>query len=587
MVELWDAEESVTNEDYIQVSQQAPSKPALLANRSDEELLNFGVPPDWLDAVRAAGEDTILEMAEHLPGEAMEALLQLATGGVVQLPEPVLVGIDPFDHPDAQRRFRIVSDVEELQRALDYPWEQWAIFLHPAQRAVVERDFSGPARVSGSAGTGKTVVALHRAVQLARRNEHARVLLTTFSEPLAALLHGKLRVLIGNEPRLGERVEVRSLDLVADRLYRSNIGPVKIVSSEATTDAIQEAMTECNTGPFTLQFVTQEWERVIDEWQLPDWESYQTVRRTGRGRQLTESQRQLLWPVFEKVRERLQAQGLLTRAQMLGELTPLFGGSDRLPFDFIVVDEAQDLSVPQLRFLAALGTTRPNHLFFAGDLGQRIFQKPFSWKAMGVDIRGRSQTLRINYRTSHQIRTQADRLLGPEIADMDGNSEERRGTVSVFNGPKPNVVVLDSVEDETRALSEWISSMTAEGIAPEEIAVFVRSEVEFPRALAGIEPAGLRYFLLTEKMDAAEDAIAVSTMHLAKGLEYRAVAVVACDDDVIPNGARIDTIVEENELDEVYNTERYLLYVACTRARDHLLVTGVKPASEFLVDMQE
>ena len=586
MVELLEAVGADDDEDSERIPEQPPSKPALFGDRTDEELLAFGVPADWLEAVRSANEDSLLALTEHLPSEAMEALLQLATGGIVQLPEPVSAETGPFDHPDALRRFRIVSDLEELKRALEYPWEQWAVFLHPAQRTIVQRDFGGPARVSGSAGTGKTVVALHRAVQLARSHEPARVLLTTFSDPLALLIHDKLRVLISHEPKLGERVEVRSLDSVADRLYQSNIGPVSIASRAAVMDAIQEAISTFDIGPFTLQFVAQEWERVIDERQLTDWESYRTVRRTGRGRQLNESQRQLLWTVFEKVRGSLHVQGMVTRAQMLGELTALYEGSDRRPFEFIVVDEAQDLSVPQLRFLAALGTTEGNCLFFAGDLGQRIFQKPFSWKALGVDIRGRSQTLRINYRTSHQIRAQADRLLGPEIADMDGNSEERRGTVSVFNGPKPKVMVLDSPEDETGALSEWISAVMAEGVAPAEIAVFVRSEAEFPRALAGIEAAGLQHSFLSEKMNTDESAVAVSTMHQAKGLEYPAVAVVACDDDVIPSEARIDAIVEESELDEVYNTERYLLYVACTRARDYLLVTGVQPASEFLKDLQ-
>ena len=551
------------------------------------ELLGYGVPSDWLETVRGADEDSLLELVEHLPAEAMEALVQLATGGIVQLPEVVPAGTDPFDHPDARRRFRVVSDVEELERALEYPWEQWAIFLHPAQRAIVERDFNGPARVSGSAGTGKTVVALHRAVHLARQEEYARVLLTTFSDPLALLLHNKLRVLISHEPRLGEHVEVRSLDTVADRLYRANFGQITIASREVVSAAIRAAMSENDLGLFTQQFVTQEWERVIDEWQLEDWESYRTIRRSGRGRQLNEGQRQQVWPIFEEVRERLQAQGLMTRAQMLGVLTNLYEGSDRRPFDYIVVDEAQDLSVPQLRFLAALGTTKPNRMFFAGDLGQRIFQKPFSWKALGVDIRGRSQTLRINYRTSHQIRSQADRLLGPEIADMDGNSEERKGTVSVFNGPQPDIRTLSSVAEETAVLNEWIANLASEGLTPAEIAVFVRSEAELPRAIAGIEAVGLAHTILTEKMDAVEGAVAVSTMHQAKGLEYRAVAVVACDDNIIPSEARIDAIVEETELDEVYNTERYLLYVACTRARDHLLVTGVQPASEFLKDLDQ
>ena len=585
IVELRETTREVPVFTHGAVSSQPEPKPALLAGRSDAELLEYGVPSDWLETVRGADEDSLLELVEHLPAEAMESLVQLATGGIVQRPEVVPAGTDPFDHPDARRRFRVVSDVEELERALEYPWEQWAIFLHPAQRAIVERHFSGPARVSGSAGTGKTVVALHRAVHLALQEEYARVLLTTFSDPLALLLHNKLRVLISHEPRLGERVEVRSLDAVADRLYRANFGQITVASRESVSAAIRAAMSEHDMGSFTQQFVTQEWERVIDEWQLEDWESYRTIRRSGRGRQLNEGQRQQLWPVFEEVRERLQAQGLMTRAQMLGVLTNLYEGSDRRPFDYIVVDEAQDLTVPQLRFLAALGTTEPNRMFFAGDLGQRIFQKPFSWKTLGVDIRGRSQTLRINYRTSHQIRSQADRLLGPEIADMDGNSEERKGTVSVFNGPQPDIRTLSSVAEETAMLNEWIANLASEGLTPSEIAVFVRSEAELPRAIAGIEAAGLAHTILTEKMDAVEGAVAVSTMHQAKGLEYRAVAVVACDDNIIPSEARIDAIVEETELDEVYNTERYLLYVACTRARDHLLVTGVRPASEFLTDL--
>src|SRR5262245_50223895 len=128
-----------------------------------------------------------------------------------------------------------------------------------------------------------------------------------------------------------------------------------------------------------------------------------------------------------------------------------------MPFDFPVIDEAQDVSVAQLRFLAALGTDQPNHLFFAGDLGQRIFQPPFSWKALGVDIRGRSRTLHINYRTSHQIRTQADRLLGPELSDVDGNAEQRVGTISVFNGPSPTVQVLQTPEEESQTVGTWLA----------------------------------------------------------------------------------------------------------------------------------
>ena len=255
-------------------------------------------------------------------------------------------------------------------------------------------------------------------------------------------------------------------------------------------------------------------------------------------------------------------------------------------FDYAVIDEAQDIDVAQLRFLAALGGGRPNSLFFAGDLGQRIFQQPFSWKALGVDIRGRSRTLHINYRTSHQIRSQADRLLGPEVSDVDGNTEERKGTVSVFNGPPPMIQVFDSQEAEIAAVALWLSDRKKEGVVPHEMAIFVRSEAELSRARDAASHADIPFKVLDEGVETSSGHLSVSTMHLAKGLEFRAVAVMACDDEVIPLQSRIETVADDNGLEEVYNTERHLLYVACTRARDNLLVTSAEMASEFLDDLR-
>jgi superfamily I DNA/RNA helicase len=260
--------------------------------------------------------------------------------------------------------------------------------------------------------------------------------------------------------------------------------------------------------------------------------------------------------------------------------------SDERPFDFAIVDESQDLEIAELRFLATLGDRRPDSLFFTGDMGQRIFQQPFPWKALGVDVRGRSHTLIINYRTSHQIRQQADRLLPPALADVDGNIEERHGTVSVFNGPPPRVETFASQGEEAAVVGRWIADRLAEGIQPEEIGVFVRAQPHLARALAAIKQAGATPSLLDDQVAPAERSIAVSTMHLAKGLELRTVAVMACDDEIIPLQERIESVTDESDLEEIYNTERHLLYVACTRARDNLLVTGVEPASEFLDDMR-
>jgi len=302
---------------------------------------------------------------------------------------------------------------------------------------------------------------------------------------------------------------------------------------------------------------------------------------------LPEAQRTVLWSIFEHIRAGLRERKLITHAELFTALAVAIAKSKNVVFDFAVVDEAQDISIAHLRFFAALGGSRPNALFFAGDLGQRIFQQPFSWKSLGVDIRGRSRTLRINYRASHQIRTQADRLLGPVVTDLDGNTEDRSDTVSVFNGPPPVILTLKDENAEIKAVGNWIAERAKAGVLPHEFGVFVRSAAQLDRAQAAVKGAGLTFKILDEHVETVSGHVSISTMHLAKGLEFRAVVVMACDDEIIPLQERIETVGDDADLQEVYDTERHLLYVACTRARDHLLVTSVEPASEFLDDMRQ
>jgi mRNA-degrading endonuclease RelE of RelBE toxin-antitoxin system len=393
LVEIRETVQEITVPKYVEVLQPAPPRPALFAHLSHDDLLGYGVPLQWIDDVRLANEDTVLQLAGHLPAEAGEALLELATGGTPQPAQPAIIGADPFAHPDAQRRFRIMGDAEELERALEYPWEKWAIFLHPAQLQLVERDYSGPARVAGSAGTGKTVVALHRAVFLARTNQDARILLATFSNTLASALRTKLIYLIGNQPRLGENIEVYDLNAIGRRLYEMQFGPARIAPRDTIRALLTQAANEISGHKFREHFLMTEWEEVVDAWQVQNWEAYRVVQRLGRKTRLPEQQRQTLWSIFDRVRSGLKTQGLMTYAELLGCVASEVASRQHPPFDFAVIDEAQDVSIAQLRFLAALGAGRPNSLFFAGDLGQRIFGQPFSWKALGVDVRGRSRTL--------------------------------------------------------------------------------------------------------------------------------------------------------------------------------------------------
>jgi superfamily I DNA/RNA helicase len=428
--------------------------------------------------------------------------------------------------------------------------------------------------VAGSAGTGKTVVALHRAVRLTRETPSARILLATFSQPLAYALTGKVTVLAPGTGTIVPRITTASFQGIADQLHQLEFGVRPRIASETLLrDRIMAAASAADVKGFSDRFLLSEWANVVDAWSIETLDDYVTVQRMGRKSRLGPKQRERLWPVFAAVRAALQAERYTTWAAVFSLLAARFAGKSTKPFDHIVIDEAQDLGPSELRFFAAIAPSHADALFLAGDLGQRIFQHPYSWKSLGVDVRGRSFTLKVCYRTSQQIRQSADRLLPSVLRDVDGIEDERRGTISVFDGPEPSVAISPTQADEIAAVRGFVESAIADGIVPLEIGIFVRTPALVDRAKASI--AGL--------VGAAD--ITVNIMHLAKGLEFRAVAVMACDEGVLPLDARIEDAADDAEMDDIYETERRLLYVACTRARDRLMVSGVEPASEYLTDM--
>jgi hypothetical protein len=559
------------------VEEAAPARPkektapALFAKLDDNALLSIGVPADWLADVRIASEEGFFALAQHLPAEAAEALLEYATTGRLAPPAPKPAIADPFAHPDALRRIRPIADQQELEQALAFPWEKWGVFLHPSQRALVERSFSGPARVAGSAGTGKTIVATHRAVRLARENPTARILLTSFSQPLADAMAKKLLVLAPETGGIVQRITTASFHGIAEQMYQLEHGVRPRIASETVLrERLRTAA--ANLKGFSERFLISEWTNVIDAWGLASLEAYSTVQRMGRKSRLGPNQRASLWPVFQSVREALAAERYTTWANVFTGLADALAQRPLKPFDHVIIDEAQDLAPAELKFFAALAPAKADGLFLSGDVGQRIFQHPYSWASLGVDVRGRSHTLKVCYRTSQQIRRAADRLLPAVLRDTDGLEDERRGIVSVFEGPAPEVKSLASAEIEAEIVRQTIKNWLEEGIAPREIGLFVRTTQLVARARTAI--AGL----------AGADEMVTVPMSSAKGLEFRAVIVMACDQGVLPLDERVADAADEAELDDIYETERRLLYVACTRAREHLLLTGVTPTSEYLAD---
>ena len=545
----------------------------LFASLGNDALLSIGVPADWLADVRAATEDRFFTLAEHLPGEASEALLEYAATGALPALSSAPVTADPFAHPDALRRIRPIADQDELEQALAFPWEKWGVFLHPSQRHLTDRSFAGPARVAGSAGTGKTIVAIHRAVRLARENPDARILLASFSQPLADAMAKKLLVLAPETGGIVPRITTASFRGIAEQMYQLEYGVrPRIATDVVLRERLAEAAKAAQLKHFSDRFLLSEWTNVIDAWGITTFDAYATVPRMGRKSRLGPNQRERLWPVFETVRSALAAERYTTWAQVFNGLAEAMIDRPRKPFDHIIIDEAQDLAPAELRFFAALAPAGPDALFLAGDMGQRIFQHPYSWSSLGVEVRGRSHTLKVCYRTSQQIRLAADHLLPVVLRDVDGLEDERRGIVSVFDGPSPQVETFPTADDEAKAVGKIIAGWLADGVAAHEIGIFVRTPELIARARAAVR----------DIVDA--DAITTAPMHLAKGLEFRAVVVMACDQGILPLDDRIADAADEAELDEIYETERRLLYVACTRAREHLLLTAVRPASEYFDD---
>lgn len=580
LVEIRETIQEILVPKYIEVEKQ---KPLIFAKVADKDLLNVGVPFEWLEDVRKANEDSLFSLADYLPKEAVEALLDLATGGAPRKQTSVYAEADPFDHPDALRRFRVMGSAEELQTALDSPWDKWLVFLHPDQEKMAYQKVSGPARVSGPAGTGKTIVALHRAVALAKRYTSAKILVATFADTLVSSLKARVEKLVEAMPEVKDQIHVSTLDDFL-RSLKSEIAADLTVIDETELRLMFEAELRIDSkSKLKSAFVFDEFCAIIDVWQLRSFDEYEKAPRLGRKGRISAQQKREIWSICESVVQFLKRENKITLAGLYNLAIVNSKSLYEKVFTHFIVDEAQDLNIPQIRFLSEFGPRTPESLFFAGDTQQRIFQTAFSWKKLGVDLRGRSKSLSVNYRTSHQIRSFADKLIDRNETDEEGEKLPREKSVSLFNGPKPTLKKCETIEEEQIFASQWIRERISEGLREEEIAVFVRSEAQKSRALAALELSARN--CVSEHEKNVLKKVSLLPMHDAKGLEFRAVLIMACDDDVLPLQSRIESATDESDLEEVYRTERHLLYVALTRARDQLAVAWIGAGSEFLADV--
>jgi len=553
----------------VEETKVVPREVRPLLNYPEDYLLDLGVPPSYIKPLRLVEtEDEFLEILSGLPQDVQERLLDLQAGKKVVPPPKVSTLEELAQHPLSRQHLQFIRDLGELRRALDYPWERWMIFLHPAQREAVERNFQGPARVTGPAGTGKTVVALHRAATLAQRYPEAPILLTSFNRFLVARLRMGLRLLLGEVP---PNLHVENLHSLAVRLHSQHLGPARIAKEETYLPWLLEAGEPTGYEP---EFLRSEF-AFVDSFGLYEWDLYKTFPRSGRGVPLTARERRRLFEVFQKVWERMEAEGLLTFNQLLHRLRAK-GEAGELPrFRAAVVDEAQDLGPAELLFLRALVEEGPDDLFFALDPAQRIYRGPLSWQALGLEVRGRSIRLKVNYRTTREIAQTAENLLPPEV------EEEVREVLSLLRGPKPTIRGFGTQESCTADLVAWMRSHLDFGVPPEEIGVLTRVWDLARHLRDALEAKGIQATLLSDKEEQGE-GVRVGTVHSAKGLEFRAVAVYGVNHNLFPLESLLRKAPSERDREALVEQDRNLLYVAFSRAREHLWVGYWGEPSPFL-----
>lgn len=568
----------LTQEEIVKVVRRVEVD-APLSRYSPEYLIRLGVPEEWVETLRNASEEGLIALIDEFPEEVWERIEDLLKGKPVPIPVPIAVE-DPLRHPDNRRRFWTPENLQELERSLNLPWEQWLVYLHPLQRSAVEARYNGPARVSGGAGTGKTVVAVHRTAELARRYPSARILLTTFSRTLAVQLKKQLALLTSKIPN---NVTVAHLHSLARRWGTQRYGSDFTIVDDKALRAYMNTLLEKTCLTFSSGFVWKEWQHVIDMWNVRTLDDYLSIPRIGRKAPLRPEGRRQLWNVFQEMWRWLESSNAVT---WIGLCYRLLEESGSLPkYRCVVVDEAQDFGPAELKLIRAICGATEDDLFLCGDAEQRIYRTGSPWSALGIQTRGRSTRLRVNYRTTAQIQCFAESLLPEYATDEDElvDQDSYLRPLALLRGAEPYVRPCSTPEQEADALTEWFWLRVREGYRLGEMAVFARSRGYIEEHIAPeLENRGLPVHWLDDHELPDGDRVNIGTAHRAKGLEFKVVAVVGASDYWFPCRPALVELEDPMERQDFERQERQLLYVACTRAREKLWVSFCNTASPFL-----
>lgn len=593
----------VSEEPVISQKAAAPQTSALFADIRDRELLRLGVPDKQLSMVRSImAEEDLLQLNDAFPSDVYAALNWLAQGESLEEVMAVLSqyglaaeqDVDTDDiskalaHPISQQKFQVDPSEEELIKMFSAPLEKWRVFLHPIQRKLVEREWNGPVRVLGGAGTGKTVVAMHRAKWLAERLElvnKPKILFTTFTRNLAADIEVNLRKII--TPELMKRVEVVNLDRWVSAFLGNNGYKYKIVYNSDTKELWETALTMKPEEP-TLpdSFYKQEWNQVIQPQEITEFAQYMKAPRTGRGVRLNRKERKAIWQVFEEYQMLMSEKGYREPADAMRDARQLIETNGlTLPYCSILVDEAQDMGMQAFSLLRKMVPEGPNDMLIVGDAHQRIYGKKVVLGQCGIKIVGRSRKLRINYRTTEETRQWATALLsGVSVDDLDGGEDTMGGYLSLIHGVAPVVSHYESLSAEVEAICAHLKDIRETDSHYRSTCIVVRTNKLRDQYGAELKERGIPVFKLEgyDAEDRSQGGVRIATMHRVKGLEFERLLLCGINKGVVPLNTP-DLYSEDVTIRRMAEAQdRSLLFVAATRAKKSVMVTSYGEASPYL-----
>jgi hypothetical protein len=565
----------------------------LFAALRDREIRRLGVPDDRLAAVRAVTNENELDALEPLlPDEAFEALYLFAAGEPYEkiiADQAAPEAVDPADFSAAlerdasKRHFVVLTDDSDLEALLAAPLERWRVFLHPSQRKLVERDWAGPVKVTGGAGTGKTVVAMHRALRLARQYADLPgrpVVFTTFTKTLADDIRQNLELLC--TPQELDKIQVVNLDQWASSLLRRyGYKPRLLYDDTVRRQHWQAAMSAMpSSADHSLQFMRAEYERVVLPQGCETADDYLRANRVGRGGQLSRATRKAIWPVFAEYRARLHADNLREPEEAFRDAKRLLTTERAgLGIRAMVVDEAQDISPAAFELIRAAVPVAQNDLFIVGDAHQRIYRHKVALSRVGIEVRGRSRALKVNYRTTDEIRRWAcAQLAGCSIDDLDGNADSLRGYRSLTHGDSPDVLLSSSIADDLKHIGLILKALAEDGIEPRQVCIAARTNDDVSALTTGLKDHGVEVLRLEPATsdNAALPGVRIATMHRIKGLEF-GVMIIAAYRGAAHYAEQFARDEDSGVSADMETAERSLLHVAATRAKQNLFVL-MRPA---------